>query len=216
LLDQGKEAEAKVELAKAQRLDPDNVLAKTLRHSITADPAAEIGEKTFRYTVKRGETLSKIADVYLKNQYKFYLLARYNNIPVPRNLPAGAVIRVPGTKPLAPPLPNEDRGVPRADRFYEDGLVALKAGQKETAYGLFTQAGRSHRLAVAEADRLRVELVQTYERRAREARRAEDLDSCIANWDRVITLDPNNELAKLERQRAVELREILRKRREQM
>jgi hypothetical protein len=193
-------------------LDPDNSLASTLRHSITADPAAEFGEKTFRYTVKPGETLSKIADVYLKDQYKFYLLARYNNIAVPGNLPAGAVIRVPGTKP--PPTPPNGKP-PKADRLYQEGLSALKAGEKETAYDLFTQAGPSHRLAVAEADKLRVELVQIYEGRAIERRRAQDLDGCIANWDRVITYDPNYELAKYERQNAVELREKLRRQRDQ-
>ena len=99
LLGEGKELEARGNLDPARKLDPKNELAKTLADTITADPEHEFGAKSFRYTVKTGETLSKIAEQYLNDQYKFYLLARYNGITVPRNLHAGQVIKVPGTRP---------------------------------------------------------------------------------------------------------------------
>jgi tetratricopeptide (TPR) repeat protein len=215
LLDEGKEPEANAELAKARQLDPENALAKTLHDSTTVDPATAIGRKTFRYTVKSGERLSKIAEVYLKDQYKFYLLARYNNIPVPRNLRAGQVILVPGTGPIATPPPRpapveasvgRPLGPSQAGGLYEEGQTALKAGHKDKAYDLFNKAARSDPRAKEEADRLRPELVQIHDRRAREAYRRQDLDICIQEWDRVLELDSQNEIARLERQRAFELK----------
>src|SRR5262245_40319044 len=77
LLDEGHESEARAELQKAQALDHENALAKNLMSQITAsDPVAVLGANSFKYTVRSGDTLSKIADVYLKDQYKFYILAR--------------------------------------------------------------------------------------------------------------------------------------------
>jgi hypothetical protein len=66
----------------------------------------------------------------------------------------------------------------------------------------------------AEAARIERERNAAITRDTRAARAAfakQDLDGAIAAWDRVLVLDPNNSTAKLERQRAVELKERLKK-----
>jgi tetratricopeptide (TPR) repeat protein len=217
LLDEGKEAEAKLELEKARALDPNNALAETLRFSITADPVATLGTKSFRYTVKPGDRLSKLSEQYLKDQYKFYLLARYNNLPVPR-LQVGQVIRIPGTGPIRPPVQDKPAtriedvtarpkqpGSAEAEGLYQEGTRRLQAGDKDGAYDLFAQAARLDPKYRTDADRLRPDLVSLHDRKAREAYKRQELDLSIREWNRVLELDPSNEIARLERQRAVDL-----------
>jgi tetratricopeptide (TPR) repeat protein len=181
LLDEGKEAEARASLDAARRLDTKNELANTLYGSLTVDPEQEFGTKFFRYTVKPGDKLSRIAEVYLKDQYKFYLLARYNSIAVPRGLKAGQIIKVPGTKPPQSPPPPPPPPPPRPPE-----------GQQ---------------LCPAPANR--AEWIQRYDRQARDCYRRQELDCCITAWDKVLQLDPANETAERERDRCVRLREIL-------
>jgi tetratricopeptide (TPR) repeat protein len=220
-LDEGREGEAKAELAKALSLDHGSVLAASLMTQITADPAGTLGLKSFRYTVKPGDTLSRIAEAFLKDQYKFYILARYNNIAVPRSLRVGQVIRVPGTEPPLQAVPSAatDKGdsvesgkSAHVERLYQDGQQAIRDGDKDKAYDLFMQALRlepkDQRPRTA-AEQLKPELIAQHDRKAREAFRRQDLDTSIKEWDRVLELDPNNETARLERQRAEELKKHL-------
>jgi tetratricopeptide (TPR) repeat protein len=220
LLDEGREAEAKAELTKALSLDHNNVLADSLMNQITADPTASLGTKSFRYTARQGDTLSKIAEAFLKDQYKFYILARYNNIAVPRSLRVGQVIKVPGN--AAPPLPVavpvaraesvEQGKSTQAEHLYQDGQQALRDGDKDKAYDLFVQSLRlepKDQRPRAAAEQLKPELIALHDRKAREAFRRQDLNTTIKEWDRVLELDPNNETARLERQRAEELKKHL-------
>lgn len=222
LLDEGHESEAKAELQKALTVDHDNALAKNLMPQITADPVATLGTKSFKYTVRPGDTLSKIADVYLKDQYKFYILARYNNINPPRSLGAGQVIQIPGTAspppipPTQPPVPvgTESARATAAERLYQDGLQAQRDGDKDRAYDLFMQASKADpkdQRGRTAADQLRPDLVAMHDRKAREAYRRQDLATTIKEWDRVLELDPNNATARLERRRAEELADNLKK-----
>jgi hypothetical protein len=59
------------------------------------------------------------------------------------------------------------------------------------------------------AEQLKPELIAQHDRKAREAFRRQDLNSSIKEWDKVLELDPNNETARLERQRAEELKKHL-------
>jgi LysM repeat protein len=223
LLDEGRESEARAELQKAQALDHENALAKNLMFQITApDPVAVLGTKSFKYTVRPGDTLSKIADVYLKDQYKFYILARYNNINPPRSLGAGQVIQIPGTASIppspapAPPLPvgADATKAGASERLYQEGQQAQRDGDKDRAYDLFMQAAKADpkdQRARSAADQLRPDLVAMHDRKAREAYRRQDLATSIKEWDRVLDLDPNNSTARLERRRAEELAENLKK-----
>lgn len=210
LLDAGKQAQAKEALDQAQALDPDNALARTLKQSIVSNPVTELGDVSWAYVVKPNDTLSKISGQYLKDEYKFYLLARYNDIAVPKSLAAGRSIKIPGTKPKEPPKPaiatasQPAARVSPLDQRCEEGWRLLNAGEKDKAYDILVlcQDARSR----TEADSLRAELVQLHERRAKEAYRRQDLDTSIHEWDRVLKLDPGYDVAKLGRERAVDLK----------
>jgi hypothetical protein len=222
LLDEGKEAEARTNIDAARKLDPKNELANTLLSTLTVDPEKELGTKYFRYTVKSRDTLSKISEQYLKDQYKFYLLARYNGITVPRALQAQQVIKVPGnqTQAAAAPLPSVPKPKPqpaeklppdegRAKAAYDE-CKRLEGSDVERAYERCREAARlSPPQYQAEADRVRAELIQVDDRKAREAYRRQDLDECIKWWDKVKQLDPTNEPAERERDRCVRLRDTI-------
>ena len=105
LLDAGEWAAAREQLACALELSPGSKKAALLIEQLDADPVATLGKPHFSYTVKSNETLSKIAQQYLGSALKFVILARYNDIAVPANLPAGTVIKIPGKKPPAPAAP---------------------------------------------------------------------------------------------------------------
>ena len=116
LLQSGNEDQARTELKRALGLDPQNKLALSLTRQMTADPVAMLPHEAFSYTVRTGDTLALIAQRYLGDPYLFYILARYNEIKVPRQLSSGQVIQVPGKasapavnlpspSPPAPPPP---------------------------------------------------------------------------------------------------------------
>jgi hypothetical protein len=62
-----------------------------------------------------------------------------------------------------------------------------------------------------QAKRKRQEEINRLSKAAMAASAKQDLDGAIRNWDAVLSLDPDNGKAKLERGRAEELREKLRK-----
>jgi len=66
-----------------------------------------------------------------------------------------------------------------------------------------------NRDAVQQRDATRQALSRRYEREATQAFQRQNLDEAIAKWDRVLALDPNNQKAKLERERAIDLRRKL-------
>jgi len=55
-------------------------------------------------------------------------------------------------------------------------------------------------------DAVRQALIRRYEREAVQALQRQNLDMAIARWNNVLELDPNNQKAKLERERAVDLK----------
>lgn len=103
LLEAGNEDQAKAELQRALTIDPNNKLAQSLLKQISADPVATLGRESFAYTVRPSDTLSKIAQRFLGDVYLFYILARYNDIKVPKQVSGGQVLRIPGKAP--PPAP---------------------------------------------------------------------------------------------------------------
>lgn len=111
LLQVGNEDQARTELKRALGLDPQNKLALSLTKQMAGDPVAMLPLDPFSYTVKPGDTLALIAQRYLGDPYLFYILARYNEIKVPRLLSSGQVIQVPG-KASAPAV-NPPPPVPR-------------------------------------------------------------------------------------------------------
>lgn len=250
LLEAGNEAEARKEIDHALALDPNNKLAQSFLRQMTVDPVATLGNESFAYTVRPGETLSRIAGRFMGDIYAFYLLARYNDVKVPKQVSSGQTIRVPGKMPppetikpppLKPPKTPRNTGereepeapppvvaqpapppvqpppevvVSPAEKAYREGLAAQKAGNKEKALQQFRQAAQldgSHADARAKADQMRRELAVQYERNARAAFAKQDLDGAIRNWDRVLELEPGNDNARLEKQKAQSLKQKIEK-----
>ncbi len=231
-LQNGDEPGAQKSLEEATRLDPSADLAKKLMDQIKADPQKELGTVFFRYTVQRDDSLSKIAQQYLGDRYKFYILARYNDIANPSKLAAGQVIKVPGRapapgtpKPPAPPAVAEppaddaaakatEAATPRsaANQLMQQGADLAKAGNLEGAYDAYREAAvrdPGNRDAALQRDATRTQLARRYEREATQAFQRQNLDEAINKWDRVLALEPSNQKAKLERERAIDLRKKL-------
>jgi tetratricopeptide (TPR) repeat protein len=235
LLEAGHEEQARAELQQALNTDPNNKLAQNLMRQITADPIATLGRESFPYQVRPNDTLSGIAGRYLGDIYSFYILARYNGILVPRQVAGGQTIRIPGKPrpevrpppvpapppaaptppppppaPAPPPAPTPPPEPTPGEKAMRAGEAAEKAGDLDRAYGEYRRAaGLDQPAANAKVEQVRKSLVSRHTLRARSAFAKQDLDVAIGAWDRVLELDPNNGTARLERQKAVELRERL-------
>jgi tetratricopeptide (TPR) repeat protein len=221
-LQNGDEAGARATLDRAIALDATNDLARKLQEQIRADAQKELGPVFFRYTVQRDDTLSKLAQQYLGDRFRFYLLAKYNDITNPSRLSAGQVIKLPGKGPLPPTTPPvaETPAAPAkpeppvAKRDDVTDMLARaadleKSGNLEGAYAAYNdvlQRVPNNPDATKRRDTIRTGLVRTYDREATQAFQRQNLDLAIEKWDRVLELDPANRKARLERDRAADLK----------
>jgi tetratricopeptide (TPR) repeat protein len=222
-LQNGDEAAARATLERALALDAQNDLARKLQDQIRADAQKELGGVFFRYTVQRDDTLSKLAQQYMGDRFRFYILAKYNDITNPSRLSAGQVIRIPGREPpkVAAPEPPPPAVVqpkvaepePKARDEFADMLAKgsdlEKAGNLEGAYTYYVDAAQRHP-ANGEfgkrRDSVKIRLVGTYDREATQAFQRQNLDLAISKWDRILEIDPANRKARLERERALDLK----------
>lgn len=234
LLEAGNEDQARAELQRALSLDPANKLALNLQKQMSEDPQATLGRESFPYVVRSGDTLSRIAGRFLGDIYAFHILARYNNIKVPRQVGEGTTIRIPGKAPPPEvarptrPVPTKPEPAPEptpapppvaaapvapaepsaGEKAFRSAEASAKAGNLERALADYKQAAS---LGVAAAgpkvDATSKRLVDTHSRNARSALARQDLDGAIKSWDKVLELDPANDTAKLERQKALRLKE---------
>jgi tetratricopeptide (TPR) repeat protein len=188
-LNDGNEQKARAELNEARRLEPDNKQAACLLRGITADPVATLGREFTSYTVRPGELLGRIAQRALGDVCEFYLLARYNQIRVPKTLAAGQVIRIPGKVALAPEAPAA-KPVPEP---VEPPPSVAKPPAPDPA------------VTKAAEEKKRRALIERHHRNAQAAFRRQDLATAIKEWDRVLEIDPGNELAQARRQEALDM-----------
>lgn len=246
-LQNGDEAAGRQSLERALALDPGSDLARNLRDQIDADAQKELGGVFFRYTVQRDDSLSKLAQQYLGDRFKFYILAKYNDIANPGRLAAGQVIKIPGKAPVAAtPAPSPAVARPRteppaepapapapgtapaaatapaarpaepetgvhadAKALVQRSAQLQKSGDLEGAYAAVNDALRrdgSSREAIIQRDVVRKALINRYEREAVAAFQRQNLDLAIARWTSVLELDPGNQKARLERERANDLK----------
>jgi tetratricopeptide (TPR) repeat protein len=98
-LQHGEGEKAKPLLQQVLVLEPGHKNASSLLSQIDADPVEMLGKEYFPYKVQQGDTLSLIARRHLGDPFKFYILARYNDIIMSDNLEAGRSIKIPGKKP---------------------------------------------------------------------------------------------------------------------
>ncbi len=106
LLGNGEEGQARAELEAYLVDSPSSETARSLVEQIDRDPRDLLGYQSFSYTLKSGETLSVIADRYLGDRYKFWVLAKYNNIAVPAGVSVGQSILIPGVARVIAAKPN--------------------------------------------------------------------------------------------------------------
>ncbi|MEP6656584.1 MAG: LysM domain-containing protein [Betaproteobacteria bacterium] len=232
-LQNGDEAAASHTLELALALDPANELARKLRDQIVADPEKELGTVFFRYTVQRDDSISKLAQQYLGDRFRFYILARYNEITNPSRLAAGQVIKIPGKAPATPPAtaraparapePSEAPAKPAAEAeaaptaplaqegntLMQKGAQLQRSGDLAGAYAAFSEASqrdRGNHDAVVARDAAKQALIRRYDREAVQAFQRQNLDMAIARWTSILELEPTNQKARLERDRATDLK----------
>lgn len=217
----GDEAAAKQTIEQALKLDAANELARNLLTQITADAQRELGAVFFRYTVQQGESMSRLAQQYLGDRFRFWILAKYNEMANPSRLAAGQVIKIPGKAPATPPaaaapeapVPKaaapEPEPKPELADAIKKGAEQEKAGNLEAAYATYLDAATrypSSTEAARKRDQSRTALVRGLDREASQAFQRQNLDLAIAKWDRILELDSGNRKARLERERALDLK----------
>ncbi|WP_157269377.1 M23 family metallopeptidase [Azohydromonas aeria] len=127
-------------------------------------------------------------------------------VPAPAPAPLPVPVVAPATTPL--PLPTAAPEPSVAERALTSAEAAERAGELERALsesrratGLDAGSAPAARLAA-----LNKRLAARYAANARGDFARQDLDGAIRHWDRVLQLDPGNDTARLERQRAVDLK----------
>jgi hypothetical protein len=206
LLEGGNEDQAAIELQRVLQAEPGHRLAQSLLRQIKDDPVAMLGRESFSYRVQPGESLSKIAGRFLNDVHQFYVLARYNDIKVPRQLAGGQLIRVPGKAPPPGPAPTPAP----APAPVPVPVPAPATAPVVTAPPRPAPSSDASTDAAMQAQRQR-EAITRHTRAARSAFAKQDLNGAIRAWDSVLELDPNNRTAQLERQKAIDLKEKLTK-----
>lgn len=100
--------------------------------ALLAAPPASAQTRTVSYTVRQGDTLSELAQLYLVQPDAYQTVARLNRISNPRRLPVGRVLRFP--VPLLRTSPAEARVVstrgPAAAQRVSGGPEALTVGTR--------------------------------------------------------------------------------------
>lgn len=201
LLNDGEEDKARAELDCVQQLEPENKQLVCLQRGLNVDlSSAQAGDST-PYTVRSGETLGSIAQRFLGDSCEFYMLARFNKIKTPKQLPVGQTIRLPGRinvavppPPPPPPATTETRAKPPQ--------AAPKPPEPPPPAEVVKKPEPSPEARRAEVERL-------YRRGVDEYRR-QNLAAAINAYDAVLAIDPNHGGARFGRQQAVELQEKLR------
>lgn len=204
-LDAGDDEKPRHELACAQQYDPENKHVACLLRGLTADPETALGAESTPYVVRPGDSLGTIAKRFMGDVCEFWILARYNQIKVPKHLSAGQTLRIPGKvatpppppppPPLHPPSPVV-RPVVRPDPKPKLDPVA-KPEPPPVVEAKPRPPEPSPQMRQAEIERHYRNGVGAYRRQA--------LRAAIREFDAVLALDPNHNGAKVYRQQALDL-----------
>ena len=143
----------------------------------------------FAVKVSRNDSLSSLARTYLGDSLAFYGLARYNNIAVPGKVGEGQNIRIPKT--------------PEASLALARILAAPSTTSSVPAPPPIAKSSKP-------ADSP-LKLAEMYYARGLVAFQHQDLNTAIADWDKVLAIDPNYKDAQLNRAQAIRLKNNLAK-----
>jgi tetratricopeptide (TPR) repeat protein len=190
LLQKGESADADAELKLLLAQAPDNKQAQYLIRQIETPVASLFPKAHFAVTLGKDGTLSQLAQTYLGNSLGFYGLARYNAIAVPVKAAPGQTIRIPKT----------------ATALAAKAQIAVQAAAARAQAKAATPPVRSEREMAAQKKQ-----AEHYYKSGLVAFQHQDLDGAIAEWDKVLAIDPNYKDAQLSRAQALQLKENLKK-----
>lgn len=203
LLNAGQEDQAVAELQKVLAAEPQHRTAQSFMRQIREDATALLGRESFSYKVQSGDVLATIAQRFLNDRDLFYALARYNGIKVPRQLQLGQVIRVPGKHPTVPqPTAKASRNT--AAEPHANEPAATPAAPSAPAL-----VATDNPAELAKRERERQAGIGRYARDARTAMAKQDVCGAIAAWSELLKLDIEHRTARLEREKAYELKKRL-------
>lgn len=131
LLEEGNEAQARVELIAYLEKVPRSSLGRDLLLQIDTDPSIFYPAEFREIQLQSGQSLSNLSKRYLGSAYEFHALAKYNGIPRPERVVPGQVIKMPLTPQAIATLEQErDKanvppidGVSAADALADDKLL---------------------------------------------------------------------------------------------
>lgn len=146
-LEAGDVGRARKLLKEMARRDPSDRRVQTLATGLDGDPLALLGLPSFAYKVERGDRMTALAQRFLGDRLKFYLLMRYNGLKMAA-LEPGQVIRIPGSAPapVAPPVVRpkpESRPAPSAPPRATPPVVVAPVANPALANSLRGQAVKS-------------------------------------------------------------------------
>jgi Amt family ammonium transporter len=147
--------QARIELQALTSAAPHDSAGARLLRELDEDPQAALGQQHFNYTVRAGDTFESLAERFLGDRLRFYLLARYNGVDTPADIAVGQILMIPGAPhrsapppsrsaaaptptPIAPPAVASDPG--RAKLLRSAALESLDRGQVARSVKLLQQA----------------------------------------------------------------------------
>jgi tetratricopeptide (TPR) repeat protein len=202
LLQEGDMGLAQRHLIRALELNPNSKRAKLLLDQLVVNPNEYLGEKYFMYTVRDGDTLSKLAMQFLGDRLKFPILAKYNDIKTPKDLIAGQRIKIPGSalpEELMPPRVPSNVLV-NAEALHEQALETESQGDIEGAYAVLLKAVQldpSFEPAQQDLERIKAMLIKRYQEEAYSYEEKNGVQEAIQLWQKVLKIDPNNIAAQI-------------------
>lgn len=198
-LNDGEEDKARVELEYAKQIDPENKQVACLLRGINFDMSSAKGGDSTPYTVRPGDSLGSIAQRFLGDNCEFYMLARYNDIKVPKQLSAGQNIRLPGRVAVGAPAP-QPAPVPVPQPQGKPVVVVPTPKPVEAP----PQAPADVKKPEPSPAARQAEIDRHY-RSGQAAYSRQDLPGAIREFDAVLAIDPNHSNARVRRQQAIEL-----------
>ena len=147
--------------------------------------------------VQRGERPADVARRALGDVCEFYILARYNQIKVPKQLSSGQVIRIPGRVALAP------EAAPPVE------AIRAKPAAPSPKPEPVAEPVKPKPVPAEADDGAKRAAIDRHHRNGQAAYRRQDLTTAIREWDTVLALDPSNDLARARKQEALDLQRRL-------